>query len=251
MMSVASTRLEARDRMLLRTRRVRWFASISVLAVLVGITGTGVPQASTVGDLAGRNRSSHPNIVVIMTDDQDVASVAFMSNVQALLSDHGVTFSRNSVVFPVCCPSRATYLSGPTSCTGQARPSTRRTSSPIWRWISSIDARRRTSRSSWTSHTWRPTGRDGRHRTGRSTQPTSRGAIARSRSSGRRRFPRNDTRASSPVRRRLGRLRSTRRTCLTSPSSYATHRPCRRRRSTKSTSGIGSGWSRSRLPTRV
>lgn len=59
-----------------------------------------------------------------MTDDQEVASLAFMPNVNALLRDQGVTFSRNSVVFPVCCPSRATYLSGQTSLNNNVRDNT-------------------------------------------------------------------------------------------------------------------------------
>jgi arylsulfatase A-like enzyme len=47
-----------------------------------------------------------------MTDDQDVASVAQTPRVSALLKKAGVTFGRHTVSFSLCCPSRATYLSG-------------------------------------------------------------------------------------------------------------------------------------------
>jgi N-acetylglucosamine-6-sulfatase len=53
-----------------------------------------------------------PNIVVVMTDDQTVESLRVMANVQALLGRQGVTFTNNFVTFSLCCPSRATYLTG-------------------------------------------------------------------------------------------------------------------------------------------
>jgi arylsulfatase A-like enzyme len=56
--------------------------------------------------------AQQPNIVVIMTDDQDAASVGAMANVQTLLADQGTTFSNSFASFPLCCPSRATFLTG-------------------------------------------------------------------------------------------------------------------------------------------
>ena len=47
-----------------------------------------------------------------MTDDQTVADLAVMPRVQELLAAGGVSFDRSYVSYPVCCPSRATYLSG-------------------------------------------------------------------------------------------------------------------------------------------
>jgi N-acetylglucosamine-6-sulfatase len=53
-----------------------------------------------------------PNIVVVMTDDQTVADLEAMPRVQQLLGAAGVSFDRSYVSYPLCCPSRATYLSG-------------------------------------------------------------------------------------------------------------------------------------------
>ena len=53
-----------------------------------------------------------PNIVVIMTDDQTVADLAVMTRTQRLIADTGVTFSNSFVDYPLCCPSRATFLTG-------------------------------------------------------------------------------------------------------------------------------------------
>ncbi len=47
-----------------------------------------------------------------MTDDQDLASVGFMPNVNRLLKRSGVTFARHTVSYALCCPSRAAYLGG-------------------------------------------------------------------------------------------------------------------------------------------
>lgn len=53
-----------------------------------------------------------PNIIMIMTDDQDTASLAYMPKLRALLMDKGVTFTNAFAQFPLCCPSRAAKLSG-------------------------------------------------------------------------------------------------------------------------------------------
>jgi arylsulfatase A-like enzyme len=53
-----------------------------------------------------------PNIVVIMTDDQDTGSVAFMPKTLSLIADHGVTFKYSFVNLPLCAPSRASFLTG-------------------------------------------------------------------------------------------------------------------------------------------
>jgi N-acetylglucosamine-6-sulfatase len=53
-----------------------------------------------------------PNVVTIMTDDQDFRSMWAMPKTRRLLARHGTTFANNVVSFPLCCPSRATYLTG-------------------------------------------------------------------------------------------------------------------------------------------
>jgi N-acetylglucosamine-6-sulfatase len=53
-----------------------------------------------------------PNILVLMTDDQTVESLRVMSNVNSFLARQGVTFTNSFASFPLCCPSRATYITG-------------------------------------------------------------------------------------------------------------------------------------------
>ena len=53
-----------------------------------------------------------PNVVVVMTDDQTVESLRVMPRVDSMLRDEGVEFTNNFASNPLCCPSRATYLTG-------------------------------------------------------------------------------------------------------------------------------------------
>lgn len=53
-----------------------------------------------------------PNVVVIMTDDQTVDDMAAMPATRHELGRHGVRFANSTVSYPVCCPSRATFLTG-------------------------------------------------------------------------------------------------------------------------------------------
>ena len=56
--------------------------------------------------------SAKPNIIFILTDDQDLETLAHMPRVQALLVKQGLTFKNAFVTTPLCCPSRASFLTG-------------------------------------------------------------------------------------------------------------------------------------------
>ena len=51
-------------------------------------------------------------MVVIESDDQTVASMRVMSNVGSLIGAQGTTFENSFVNLSLCCPSRATFLTG-------------------------------------------------------------------------------------------------------------------------------------------
>lgn len=53
-----------------------------------------------------------PNILLILTDDQDVRSVSRMPTVQSRLVDRGLTFNRSFATTAMCCPARASILRG-------------------------------------------------------------------------------------------------------------------------------------------
>ena len=57
-------------------------------------------------------KDGRPNILVVMTDDQAAADVSKMPNVQRLLAAKGTTFADTVDSFPLCCPARATFITG-------------------------------------------------------------------------------------------------------------------------------------------
>jgi N-acetylglucosamine-6-sulfatase len=83
--------------------------ALLLLGVCLGIGGI-VPQSEVergVMETAGR-----PNIVFILTDDLDVATVSKIPTLKAYMADKGMTFDNAFVTYPLCCPSRATILTG-------------------------------------------------------------------------------------------------------------------------------------------
>lgn len=68
-------------------------------------TATSVPPTAT-------SAPKRPNIVFILTDDQDLESIKVMPKLKALMIDQGVSFSNFFVNVSLCCPSRATILRG-------------------------------------------------------------------------------------------------------------------------------------------
>ncbi|MGZ5312511.1 MAG: sulfatase family protein [Solirubrobacterales bacterium] len=56
-------------------------------------------------------RQKRPNVIVVMTDDQN-ESMQGLPSTARLLGGRGTTFANSYVSFPLCCPSRATFLTG-------------------------------------------------------------------------------------------------------------------------------------------
>jgi arylsulfatase A-like enzyme len=71
---------------------------------------SGRPVSST--DPALARQATRPDIVLILTDDQRYDQLQSMPQTRSLLGDQGVTFSNSYIVNPLCCPSRATILTG-------------------------------------------------------------------------------------------------------------------------------------------
>jgi len=58
------------------------------------------------------SQGAPPNVIVFLLDDATAADVAYMPKVQRLLVDHGTTFERYYASWPLCCPARASILTG-------------------------------------------------------------------------------------------------------------------------------------------
>src|SRR3954465_9090769 len=75
-----------------------------------------VPAFEEPGRSAARPHAVHatkrPNIVFLMPDDQPLEIMRVRPNVQGLLADEGATFTQYVVSYSLCCPSRATMMTG-------------------------------------------------------------------------------------------------------------------------------------------
>ena len=83
-------------------------AAAAALAAFVAAIGT----LNAGGDAAAAGPGDPPNVVLIFTDDQDAASLKVMKGVKRKLGNRGATFKNAFAVYPLCCPSRATLLTG-------------------------------------------------------------------------------------------------------------------------------------------
>jgi arylsulfatase A-like enzyme len=98
-----------------------FLASLSVFLLFVaGCSGSESAQEDAPTQSEGTEASqgaegasaAQPNILFVLTDDLDYASVEQMPQITSLLADQGTSFERAFVSHPVCCPSRATILTG-------------------------------------------------------------------------------------------------------------------------------------------
>jgi N-acetylglucosamine-6-sulfatase len=61
---------------------------------------------------AAAQDAARPDIVLVLTDDEDLRAHTFMPKTKALVEDQGVAFDNYFVTYSFCCPSRATILRG-------------------------------------------------------------------------------------------------------------------------------------------
>lgn len=61
---------------------------------------------------ASAKETERPNVLMIMVDDMRTDDLAYMPNVQKLIAKQGVNFVNGFSSFPLCCPARASVMSG-------------------------------------------------------------------------------------------------------------------------------------------
>jgi arylsulfatase A-like enzyme len=80
-------------------------AACAILATSIGFASADGPVSSA--DAA----AEAPNVVVVMTDDQPYGDARYMPNFRRV-ARRGARFTNAYVSFPICCPARATFLTG-------------------------------------------------------------------------------------------------------------------------------------------
>jgi arylsulfatase A-like enzyme len=86
-----------------------------LLAVLTVASAVAIaPEGRAAAAVGDPPQLPLPNVVLIMTDDQpaSTATPAAMPNLHRLLIGQGTSFSNYVVTTPLCCPSRATTITG-------------------------------------------------------------------------------------------------------------------------------------------
>ncbi len=92
------------------TRRALLIILAYLVAFLIaGLLGFGAAQEEAE---AQSPNTDQPNIIFVLTDDLDYASAQKMPRIRSQLIEKGISLEKTFVSHPVCCPSRATILTG-------------------------------------------------------------------------------------------------------------------------------------------
>lgn len=113
---------------MLITRRRVVLTAAAVLLLAIGVVLTNLPDQPTPPENSGYDRASttsatveipstaglqrQPNIVVIMADDLREDDLRYMPKTMQTVADRGVHFKNSFSPFPLCCPARASFLTG-------------------------------------------------------------------------------------------------------------------------------------------
>ncbi len=92
-------------------RRVLLFmVLVCSVAFLVGALSGFAPAQEEAN--AQSSTTEQPNIIFVLTDDLDYASAFKLPQITSLLAEQGISLEKAFMSHPVCCPSRATILTG-------------------------------------------------------------------------------------------------------------------------------------------
>jgi arylsulfatase A-like enzyme len=82
------------------------------LAVLIVLALWALMLAPASGPPASAQQGGRPNVLIILTDDQRIESMGPMRRTRALFKRGGTEFVNSYATTPLCCPSRASILTG-------------------------------------------------------------------------------------------------------------------------------------------
>lgn len=89
--------------------RTRVMAAAAIAAALAAASGCSAAREAT----KAQPEPSRPNVLVIMTDDQRApGTLAVMPNTRRIFARGGTRFANAFATTPLCCPSRASIVSG-------------------------------------------------------------------------------------------------------------------------------------------
>src|SRR5262245_59578378 len=93
----------------MRLRRMR--SNVLVLAALAAGACRSAGPAAPVSPVPSAPRGQ-PNIILLLADDLDLSGIEHMPTLKSLFTQQGATFTNAFVTTSMCCPSRASFLTG-------------------------------------------------------------------------------------------------------------------------------------------
>ncbi len=93
------------------TRMLVLGSALAAIAPFMLTVPSAASTAPTEGDGTEAARA-RPNIVVVMADDMRVDDLRFAPSLRRLVADRGLTFRNSFSNYPLCCPARASFLTG-------------------------------------------------------------------------------------------------------------------------------------------
>jgi hypothetical protein len=102
----------------LARRALLVIVACSAALLLAGSSGSEISASETSAsgtsqEEEGRGSATDkPNIIFVLTDDLDYASAQKMPEIRSQLIEEGLSLERTFMNHPICCPSRATILTG-------------------------------------------------------------------------------------------------------------------------------------------
>lgn len=73
---------------------------------------TATVEVDGLSEAASAQGRERPNVLFFMMDDMRADELQWMPNVQELIGEQGVTFENGFAGYPLCCPARASVLTG-------------------------------------------------------------------------------------------------------------------------------------------
>jgi len=87
-------------------------ALAAVVAALLVVPSGALAVDQRSDSKSASAQAGEPNVLIIVTDDQRPDTMRFMPRTRRLFRDRGVTFDRAYATTPLCCPFRASLMTG-------------------------------------------------------------------------------------------------------------------------------------------